>query len=395
MTFMHVLRNGHSGFCEADPPVFFIVDVAAFVQTLKHLCDTRRTYVKIVRDIHRRGVALVLYQLIDDFEVVLHAGGPAHFLHIVRIPYRLEAAAPCSPGRLGFRCFWFPSQSLLLQQVTAIDIIDTVKKSCNGMSVLLSVDRLRTMLGDENLLLVDARPFASYAESHIPGAVNIDLMQFHWIDTSKQGMSQFEKQGRILLSNIGVAPKKFVVFYDDISGSSAARGVWLLLYFSHNSVAMLDGGINAWKARRYETETKTNPFVHSNFRGKPDRRILADVVRVSTAAKSKKAIIVDARSQQEYDGSTVRAAKAGHIPGAINIDWNDNLQQDSFKDPEALQRIYAQIPKDAEVITYCQGGYRAANSFVVLKMLGYKNVRMYLGSWGEWGNKPELPVSRK
>ncbi len=283
----------------------------------------------------------------------------------------------------------------MLQQVTAIDIIDTVKKSCNGMSVLLSVDRLRTMLGDENLLLVDARPFASYAESHIPGAVNIDLMQFHWIDTSKQGMSQFEKQGRILLSNIGVAPKKFVVFYDDISGSSAARGVWLLLYFSHNSVAMLDGGINAWKARRYETETKTNPFVHSNFRGKPDRRILADVVRVSTAAKSKKAIIVDARSQQEYDGSTVRAAKAGHIPGAINIDWNDNLQQDSFKDPEALQRIYAQIPKDAEVITYCQGGYRAANSFVVLKMLGYKNVRMYLGSWGEWGNKPELPVSRK
>jgi thiosulfate/3-mercaptopyruvate sulfurtransferase len=119
------------------------------------------------------------------------------------------------------------------------------------------------------------------------------------------------------------------------------------------------------------------------------------VARVSAAAKSKKAVIVDARSQQEYDGSTVRAAKAGHIPGAINIDWNDNLSQDSFKDPEALRRIYAQIPKDAQVITYCQGGYRAANSFLVLKMLGYKNVRMYLGSWGEWGNEPELPVSRK
>jgi thiosulfate/3-mercaptopyruvate sulfurtransferase len=79
----------------------------------------------------------------------------------------------------------------------------------------------------------------------------------------------------------------------------------------------------------------------------------------------------------------------------VKIDWNDNLQQDAFKDSEALGRIYAQIPKDAEVITYCQGGYRAANSFVVLKTLGYKNVRMYLGSWGEWGNRPELPVSRK
>lgn len=260
--------------------------------------------------------------------------------------------------------------------------------------MLLSVDRLRSMLGDKDLLLVDTRPFASYAESHIPGAVNIDLMQFHWIDTSKQGVFQFEKQGRTLLSNIGVTSKKLVVFYDDISGSSAARGVWLLLYFSHHRVAMLDGGINTWKARGYKTETKTNPFVYSNFKGKADRSILADLARISAAARGKKAIIVDARSQQEYDGSTVRAAKAGHIPGAINIDWNDNLQQDSFKDLEALQRVYARIPKDAEVITYCQGGYRAANSFVVLKMLGY-NVRMYLGSWGEWGNKPELPVSRK
>ncbi len=283
----------------------------------------------------------------------------------------------------------------MLQHVTAIDIIDTVKKSCNGMSILLSVDRLRTMLGDKNLLLVDARPFVSYAESHIPGAVNIDLMQFHWIDTSKQGVSQFEKQGRILLSNVGVTPEKLVVFYDDVSGPPAARGVWLLLYFSHHNVAMLDGGINTWKARGYKTETRSNPFVHSNFKGKVDRDILADLARIGSVVKSKKAIIVDARSQQEYDGSTVRAARAGHIPGAINIDWNDNLQQDSFKDLEALQRIYAQIPKDAQVITYCQGGYRAANSFVVLKMLGYKNVRMYLGSWGEWGNKPALPVSRK
>jgi thiosulfate/3-mercaptopyruvate sulfurtransferase len=251
------------------------------------------------------------------------------------------------------------------------------------------------MLGDKNLLLVDARPFVSYAESHIPGAVNIDLMQFHWIDTSKPGISQFEKQGRILLSNIGVTPEKHVVFYDDISGPSAARGVWLLLYFSHSHVAMLDGGINTWKARGYKTETRTNPFLHSNFRGRVDRDILADLAGISSAAKTKKAIIIDARSQQEYDGSTVRAARAGHIPGAINIDWNENLQQDSFKDLEALRRIYDWIPKDARVITYCQGGYRAANSFVVLKMLGYKNVRMYLGSWGEWGNMPELPVSRK
>lgn len=263
------------------------------------------------------------------------------------------------------------------------------------MTLVISAENLRAMLNNRKLLLVDTRPFSSYSESHIPGAVNIDLMHFHWIDTSKKGISQFNHQAKILLSNIGISTKRFVVFYDDVSGSSAARGVWLLLYFSHKNVAMLDGGMNRWKAMGYRTETKTNPLVNSNFKGRQNPKILADYTRISNAAGKARTVIIDARSKEEYDGTTIRAARSGHIPDAVNIDWNYNLEQDDFKQKELLRRLYAQIPKDAEVITYCQGGYRAANSFLVLKMLGYKNVRMYLGSWNEWGNKPNLPVSRK
>jgi thiosulfate/3-mercaptopyruvate sulfurtransferase len=253
---------------------------------------------------------------------------------------------------------------------------------------------------NKDLLIVDTRSFSSYAESHIPGAVNIDLVQFHWIDTSKSGIVQFNRQSRILLSNIGVTKDKFVVFYDDTSGMSASRGVWLLLYFSHNKVAMLDGGFNKWKAEGYKTETKTNPFIHSNFRGNPNPKVLADFIHVSSAIKSRKkkrrSFIIDARSKDEYSGSAIRASRAGRIPTAINIDWNENLDQngDIFKSYEKLGHMYKKIPKDAEVITYCQGGYRAANTFVVLKMLGYKNVRMYLGSWGEWGNRSDLPIEK-
>ena len=251
------------------------------------------------------------------------------------------------------------------------------------------------MLGSRKLLVVDTRPFASYSKSHIPGSVNIDLMQFHWIDTSKDGIAQFNKQMRILLSNLGVSPEKFVVFYDDVSGPSAAKGVWLLLYFSHKKVAMLDGGFNVWNASSFKTETKTIPFVHAAFKGKPDRKILADFTRVNSRRKLDRTIVIDARSAREFDGSIMRAAKAGHIPDAINIDWNENLRQDVFKSSQDLQTLYSRIPRDAEIITYCQGGYRAANTFVVLKVLGYKSVRMYLGSWGEWGNRPDLPASRK
>jgi thiosulfate/3-mercaptopyruvate sulfurtransferase len=258
-----------------------------------------------------------------------------------------------------------------------------------------------------NLLIVDARPFSSYSESHIPSAVNIDLMQFHWIDTSRSGIVQFNRQSKLLLSSIGVTKDKFVVFYDDISGMSAARGVWLLLYFSHKQVAMLDGGLKKWKTEGYKTETKSNPFVHSNFNGEPNPKVLADFVLINSVIKSKRSFIIDARSKDEYDGSTIRAAHAGHIPTAINIDWNDNIDYGGgddkggcsssggvFKSRDKLEQMYNKIPKNAEVITYCQGGYRAANSFVVLKMLGYKNVRMYLGSWGEWGNRLHLPVEK-
>jgi thiosulfate/3-mercaptopyruvate sulfurtransferase len=104
-------------------------------------------------------------------------------------------------------------------------------------------------------------------------------------------------------------------------------------------------------------------------------------------------VILDARSQEEFSGSVVRAARRGHIPSAVNIDWQKNIEDSSFKIKEKLSKIYLQIQKNSKIITYCQGGYRAANAFVVLKMLGYKNVKMYLGSWGEWGNRLDLPVS--
>jgi thiosulfate/3-mercaptopyruvate sulfurtransferase len=194
-----------------------------------------------------------------------------------------------------------------------------------------------------------------------------------------------------------IKKEKFVIFYDDISGPSAARGVWLLLYFSHNKVAMLDGGFNRWKKEGYDIDTKSNALAHANFQNRPNRKILADYKQIKSAIKNKKSssvIIVDSRSKSEYNGSIVRAASAGHIPSAFNIDWNNNIENNVFKDPTQLEKLYGPIPKDAEIITYCQGGYRAANSFVALKIIGYKNVKMYLGSWGEWGNKLNLPVEK-
>lgn len=196
-----------------------------------------------------------------------------------------------------------------------------------------------------------------------------------------------------MLSNIGIQKNSHVIFYDNVSGMLAARGVWILLYFSHEKVSILDGGFENWNKNVFPIETKSNPLNHSVFKGKVNTTLLATAKEIEHSLGNKKLVIVDARSAQEFDGFDVRAVRAGHIPSAVNIDWENNIENGIFKDIEKLSEIYLSIPKDARIVTYCQGGYRAANTFLVLKMLGYKNVKMYLGSWGEWGNRLDLPIS--
>lgn len=256
--------------------------------------------------------------------------------------------------------------------------------------MLISSEELVKELDNPDLVLIDARSYKEYSQGHIVGAVNLDLFAYHWFDTSKQGLEIFNEQTKKILSFVGVTNTKKVVFYDDVSGMLAARGVWMLMYFSHNNVFMLDGGIKKWQKDGHALETKTNGFKPSVFDGKPNPQILADYDYVNKNLD--KVTLIDARSKEEFDGVVIRGARRGHIPNAINIDFSLNISEDgTIKDQKQLSELY-KIPKDSEIITYCQGAYRAANSFLTLKKLGFEKIKVYLGSWGEWANRTELPV---
>jgi thiosulfate/3-mercaptopyruvate sulfurtransferase len=258
--------------------------------------------------------------------------------------------------------------------------------------MLISTAELEKILNDSDLLLIDTRSYKEYSEGHIPGAVNLDLFAFHWIDTSKDGLESFNIQTQKILSFVGVTNEKKVIFYDDVSGMLAARGVWLLMYFSHPHVMMLDGGIKKWKNGNLPIETKSNQNKPSKFAGKANPELIAGYEFINENLDNLK--IIDARSPAEYDGTLVRAARGGHIPNSLNIDWNENISDNGvMKKDEELSKLY-NIPKDASIVTYCQGAYRAANTFIALKKIGFKNVKVYLGSWGEWGNKLDLSVSK-
>ncbi|MBI5859416.1 MAG: sulfurtransferase [Nitrosarchaeum sp.] len=258
--------------------------------------------------------------------------------------------------------------------------------------MIISTTNLNSILDDSNTVIIDTRSFKEYLEGHIPRAVNLDLFAFHWIDTTKKGIENFNRQTEILFSFVGITSEKKVVFYDDISGMLAARGVWMLMYFSHPDVSILDGGIKKWKQENRPLEIRSNGFKPAKFSGKINPKIISGFEYLNNNRNHLK--ILDARSPGEFNGSVIRAAQAGHVPNATNIDWNLNLNEDgTFKNDEELSKLY-DIPKNSEIVTYCQGAYRAANTFLVLKKLGFENVRVYLGSWGEWGNKLDLPFEK-
>ena len=134
----------------------------------------------------------------------------------------------------------------------------------------------------------------------------------------------------------------------------------------------------------------TQPPEMFDFTGKIDNGVITGFQHVLDNLN--KIRILDVRSKEEFSGEIVRAARSGHIPTSTNVDWAENITRDgTLKNNEDLSKLY-NLPKDAEIVTYCQGGYRAANTYLALKKIGFTNVMVYLGSWGEWGNMLELPA---
>ena len=270
-------------------------------------------------------------------------------------------------------------------------------KGYKNPSLVVSAEEARSLLNKPDVIFIDTRNYWKYAKGHIPGAYNFELYAFHWIDTTIEGIKAFTKQMAILFAALGVTRKTVVVFYQNNSGYDAARGVWLLNLLGHDRARLLDGGFNLWKRMKFPTSTKDpEPRNRSNAREfRVDDSLLATKDSLLSSLAKGSLQVLDVRNKGEFDSTFRRARKAGHLPDAVNREWKMALSRDgSLKSARELQKLYSEIKPELRTVTYCQSGYRAAHSWLVLKLLGFENVKNYLGSWYEWGNDPVTPVSK-
>ena len=244
-------------------------------------------------------------------------------------------------------------------------------------------------------LVIDLRPAEQFAADHIASALHLDLWGLSLIDTSDAPLRAFMWMIGHLFSLRGVTPDRPVVVYEAVSGIRAARAFWFLEYLGHHAAQVLDGGSNAWTKAGLPMALAAVTPTPSTWHGTPDPSKLATWRQVFDRLGQTDTAIVDTRSDDEYLGRVARAARAGAIPGAVHLEWTQNLTPDGrYKSVAELAGMYSAlgVTPDREVVTYCQGGYRAAHAYLALRLLDYPRLRNYTGSWKEWGDRLDLPA---
>jgi thiosulfate/3-mercaptopyruvate sulfurtransferase len=273
------------------------------------------------------------------------------------------------------------------------------------MSNLISVAALEARLSDPELRVVDVRasltdPQAGrrwYEEGHLPGALFLSLDDDLAGPVAEHGgrhpLPDLEAFAATLQA-LGVGDAHEVVAYDDAGGMVAARLWWLLRYGGFERVRVLDGGFSAWTAAGLPLthELPNHPPATLTLAARPELAVSMDEVKA--ALQNPGVRLFDARAPERYRGETEPLdKKAGHIPGALNKPFSENLEGGRFKPPEALRARFAEAESADEVILYCGSGVSAAHNALALEEAGLPGARLYVGSWSDWSSYDDNSVA--
>ncbi len=277
-------------------------------------------------------------------------------------------------------------------------------------TTLVTPTTLHAHLDDPKWVIADCRARlgdpgagrALYLESHIPGAVHADLER-HLAgppggDGGRHPLPPLDAF-RSTLGQWGIGAGAQVVCYDDMGGAIAARLWWMLRYLGHEAVAVLDGGWQAWLARGFSTASGEEAPHSTRFEGEPRPEMIATLEEVA-ALVEKQGLLIDSREAARYWGEVEPIDRvAGHIPGARNRPFAENLAPDGTMRPAAeLAATWKGLLTDhapAEAVVYCGSGVTACHNLLAMTHAGLPGARLFVPSWSGWSADPERPVEKQ
>jgi len=267
----------------------------------------------------------------------------------------------------------------------------------NELPLLIEPAQLEALLGEEKLLVVDLCRREQYDRFHLPGAVHLDYGLIVSGQRPTPGLLPPAAQIARVFGALGLRRDHHVVALDDEGGGKAARLLWTLDVIGHPRWSLLNGGIHAWANEHHKLDGRAVQPTPRDYPVEYDEKQIATLDWIRAHLDDPEVRVLDARTAEEYHGYKVFANRAGHIPGAANLDWQQTMDRDRnqrFLPEEELRGLLAErgLTPDKQIVCHCHTHHRSSHSYVMLRMLGYPHVTGYPGSWSDWGNHPDVPV---
>jgi thiosulfate/3-mercaptopyruvate sulfurtransferase len=276
--------------------------------------------------------------------------------------------------------------------------------------MLVDSQWVNSMAGKPDVKIIDVqKKDDAYEIGHIPGALRV-ASHVDLEDYTRYTPNKYPQQAQFLdlMTRLGISNNDTIVAYDDKQGIFASRFLFVMKLYGHdpNKLKVLDGGIVQWQKANNSmtTEPVTAVSAPPYKTSGPNQDLLVtwnDVLRDTVDGQKSEVVLLDSRPVDEFTGKNIRAIRGGHIPGAINVTGasaaNDK-ESHLYKSAEQIRATFAEagITSDKTVYVYCHSSDRAAHVYMVLtQMLGYKNVKIYDGSWKEWAALTALPAANE
>lgn len=268
------------------------------------------------------------------------------------------------------------------------------------LSPIINSEELLKLKNTSEIVLIDARAGINaeenYKSEHLKGARFVDLnkdlaaVENNPANGGRHPLPSFSKFSKVL-SKLGILPSSHIIIYDDKNGSNAAaRFWWMLRAIEHEKVQVVNGGLQEAIKAGFPVSTEIEKFETTAIYPIENWKLgLANIDEVEKARKNSQNIVIDVRDKNRFDGLTEPLDLiAGHIPGAVNIPFSENLDENGlFKSAEILAQKYASVLKDKpsqNIIVHCGSGVTACHTLLAMDYAGIEIPKLYVGSWSEW-----------